>query len=117
MRARQILVRLAAGATVAARPAIHSLYAIPEVPFYSVQTVAFTDRCAESALIENTDGLNSWAGADYGAVRTVVMSGNADSERLGGPRGGFRGEQGIALVCDITDESGNDVLCALSGKV
>jgi len=85
-----------------------------EEPFYKTQIVPFTDPYRDFVFIKNAEGINSWAGEDYGAVRIVAINNNLDEVGLGVPEGGFYGNQGIVLVYDVTDESGNGSLCALS---
>jgi len=86
----------------------------PEGPFYETQIVPFIDPYHDFVFIKNTEGINSWAGEDYGAVRVVAINNNLDEVGLGVPESGFYGEQGVVLVYDVTDESGNGSLCALS---
>jgi len=74
-------------------------------PFYRSQTTSFPDPGSVLAFLTNTDGLNSWAGEDSGAVTHVGINDNADSQGFGIPNNGFHGTQGAFLVRDIADES------------
>lgn len=92
-----------------------TLYASPEAPFYQVQTVPFpVPPTGEFVFIKNTDGVNSWAGEDPGALRTVGINDNTDSQGLGVPVGGFSGGQGAVVVYNVSGPAGNGAFCALS---
>jgi len=105
---------LVAGVTWTLGVGTPALYANAGAPFYNPQTVYFTGPTVDFVFIKNTDGMNSWAGEDYGVVRIVGINDNADSQGLGVPSNGFHGNQGAVLVYDVTDESENGDLCALS---
>jgi hypothetical protein len=92
-----------------------TLYASPDAPFYQVQTVPFpVPPTGEFVFIKNTDGVNSWAGEDPGALVTVGINDNTDSQGLGVPDGGFSGSQGAVVVYNVSGEAGNGAFCALS---
>ncbi len=92
-----------------------TLYASPEAPFYQVQIVSFpVPSTDEFVFIKNTDGINSWAGEDPGALVTVGINDNIDSQGLGVPVGGFFGSQGAVVVYNVSGEAGNGAFCALS---
>jgi len=86
-----------------------------EAPFYQVQTAPpFPDPpIGEFTFIENTDGVNSWAGEDPGALITVGINDDIDSQGLGVPIEGFSG-QGAVVVYNVNGEAGNGAFCALS---
>lgn len=93
----------------------NTLYASPEAPFYQVQTVPFpVPSTGEFVFIKNTDGVNSWAGEDPGALVTVGINDNIDSQGLGVPVGGFSGSQGAVVVYNVSGPAGNGAFCALS---
>lgn len=92
-----------------------TLYASLEAPFYQVQTVSFPDPLTgEFVFIKNTDGVNSWAGEDPGALVTVGINDNFDSQGLGVPIEGFSGNQGAVVVYNVSGDAGNGAFCALS---
>ncbi len=83
-----------------------TLYASPEAPFYQVQTVPFpVPSTGEFVFIKNTDGANSWAGEDPGALVKVGINDNIDSQGLGVPVGGFSGSQGAVVVYNVNGEA------------
>jgi hypothetical protein len=92
----------------------HLALAESVAPFYDTQTIPFIFPSVDYVFIKNTDGVNSWAGEDYGAVRIVGINNNADSEGLGVPTGGFYGNQGAVLVYDVTDESNSGAIWVIS---
>ena len=93
---------------------VSELSANPSAPFYNVKTVPMTGD--EFVFITNAAGQNSWAGEDPDALIAVGINDNADSEGLGQPSGGFRGNQGAVVVYDVTGIAGNGALCALTSE-
>ena len=84
-------------------------------PYYELQTVWFGEPpTPEWVFIQNTDGVNSWAGGDPGALEGVAINDNLDSAGVGVPPGGFSGSQGAVVVYNVSGEAGNGALCALS---
>jgi len=87
----------------------------PSPPFFQSQIVPYLNPDADFVFIKDVNGVNSWAGEDYGAVRLLgVLNDNEQSEGLVFPADGFHGSQGVFLVYDVNDESRNGSLCALS---
>lgn len=87
----------------------------PFPPFFQSQIVPYLNPDADFVFIKDVNGVNSWAGEDYGAVRLLgVLNDNEQSEGLVFPADGFYGDQGVFLVYDVNDESRNGSLCALS---
>ncbi|MCK4292568.1 MAG: hypothetical protein KAY65_05185 [Planctomycetes bacterium] len=87
----------------------------PSPPFFQSQIVPYLNPDADFVFIKDVNGVNSWAGEDYGAVRLVgVLNDNEQSQGLVFPADGFHGSQGVVLVYDVNDESINGSLCALS---
>ncbi|MBN2272414.1 MAG: hypothetical protein JXN61_17515 [Sedimentisphaerales bacterium] len=82
--------------------------------YYETQTVVFFDPNLEFVFLPNSDGVNSLAGEDYGAVRFVAVNDNDNSQNLAVPAGGFRGNQGVVIGYDVVDDSGNGAFCMIT---
>ncbi|MFC1793453.1 hypothetical protein ACFL3Q_07690 [Planctomycetota bacterium] len=84
-------------------------------PYYEVQTVWFGDPpTSEFVFIQNTDGINSWAGESPGALEGVAINDNLNSAGVGTPAEGFYGSQGAVVVYNVPGVAGNGAFCALS---
>ena len=84
-------------------------------PYYEVQTAWFGDPpTSELVFIQNTDGVNSWAGEDPGALEGVAINDNLNSAGVGVPLEGFRGSQGGVVVYNVPGGAGNGAFCAMS---
>ncbi len=84
---------------------------------YTPQTTVFFDPSSDYVFLTNTDGINSLAGEDYGAVRFVAINDNDNSQNLALPPGGFSRYQGVVVGYDVVDESGNGAFCMLSAAL
>lgn len=83
-------------------------------PFYHPQVNQFVNLDEEYIFIKNTECENSWAGGDNEAVETAGINDNKDSVCLGVPEYGFRGNQGLALAMNTTNDADYGSACVLT---